>query len=140
MPQSLMAGGNIPPARFVTATTPNRTVIVSLSAAIPFGISKLATHNVPGTIGGVAIDDGFLAIAGMPVGVFVQGDSEDGHDIWLELDGTVAYGDFLKPGSNNDGKGITASADGDWYGARALAPGVAGQIIKVQVMIGCRGA
>ncbi len=135
MPQSFMAGGNIPPARFVTPSTPNRTVLVSASGDICIGISKLATHNVPGTIGGVAIDDGYLAIAGMPVAIFLQGDSEDGHDIWLELDGTVAFGDFLKPGTNNDGKGITAGAT-TFYGARALAPGIAGQIIKVQVITG----
>ncbi len=85
----------------------------------------------------MAIDDGYAAIAGMSITVFLQGDSEDGHDIWLELDGTVAYGDFLKPGTGNDGKGITAGAT-TFYGARALAAGVAGQIIRVQVITGYR--
>lgn len=140
MPQSFVFGGNVAPCRFVTQTTPNRTVIVASSGNPVIGITAKHTHNVPGTIGGVAVDDGFAGISGMPASVYVQGDSEDGHDIWLELDGTVAFGDFLKPGTNNDGKGITASSDGDQYGARAMAAGVAGQMIKVQVMIGYRGA
>ena len=140
MPQSFVFGGNVAPSRFVTQTTPNRTVIVASSGNPVIGITGKATHNVPGTIGGVAVDDGFAGVNGMSAPVFVQGDSEDGHDIWIELDGTVAWGDLLKPGTNNDGKAITAGTDGDFYGARAMAAGVAGQLIKCQVMIGIRGA
>lgn len=137
MPFSFIAGGNIPPCRFVTPTTAKNTVLVSSSGDVCIGISGKGSHNVPGTIGGVAVDDGYVAIAGMSVPVYVQEDSGRGQDIWLELDGTVANGDFLKPGTGNDGKGITAGAT-TFYGARALEPGTAGQIIKVQVITGYR--
>lgn len=138
MAKGFVAAGNVPPCRFVTmSTTVDHAVVVSASGDICCGISGKGVHNVPGTIGGVAVDDGYAAISGMSCPVFLQGDSEDGHDIWLELDGTVTQGDFLKPGTGNDGKGITAGAT-TFYGARALSSGVAGQLILVQVITGYR--
>lgn len=136
----LVAGGNIPPARFVTLSGNNNTVVVSASGDACFGISANYTHNVPGTIGGVAIDDGYAAISGMGITVYDQSDSERGQPIFVELGGTVSIGNFLKPGAANDGKAIATTADGDFYGARALESGVSGQLIKVQVITGYRGA
>ncbi len=135
---SWIAGGNIAPSRFVKpSTTAPHTVLQCTTTDKPVGISMKGTHNVPGTIGGVAIDDGYAAVAGMSIGVFDQADSEKGQFIDLELGGTVTAGDFLKP--DTDGKGVVASADGDWYGARTFVPGVAGQLIQVQVITGSRG-
>lgn len=133
-----VANGNITPSRFVTPSSLDRTVVQSGSGDKPIGISGKWTHNVPGTIGGVAVDDGYCAISGMSLTVFDQADSEHGQDIWLECGATVSYGDYLKPDSS--GRGITAGSDGDFYGARALSAGTVGQLIKVQVIMGSRGA
>lgn len=139
MAQSWIAGGNIAPSRFVKAsTTANQTALQAGSGDVPVGISQKGTHNLPGTIGGVTIDDGYAAIAGMSVGVFDASDTAKGQFIDLELGGTVTAGDFLKPDTN--GKGVTAGSDGDWYGAKTNRSGVAGQLIQVQVILGCRGA
>lgn len=139
MAQSWIAGGNIAPSRFVKpSTTANQTVVQAGAGDIVCGISQKGTHNVPGTIGGVAVDDGYAAVAGMSVGVFDQSDTARGQFIDLELGGTVTAGDYLK--SDVNGKGVTATADGDYYGARTNRSGVAGQLIQVQVITGYRGA
>lgn len=141
---SWIAGGNIAPSRFVKAsTTANNTALQATDGSASHGdpvvgISQKGTHNVPGTIGGVAIDDGYAAIAGMSVGVYDQADSEKGQFIDLELGGTVAAGDYLKSDAN--GKGVTSSTDGDYYGARTFVAGVAGQLVRVQIITGMRGA
>lgn len=137
MAQGFIAGGNISPSRFVKATTPNRTVVQCSGATdLIIGISGIGTHNLPGTIGGVAIDDGYHAISGLPCEVFLPEDSARGQIILLELGGTVAWGDTLT--SDGSGKGITTVTDANWYGARALSSGVSGQLIKVQVITGMR--
>ncbi len=133
MAQGFIAGGNIPPSRFVKATTTNRTVILCTAATDNIiGISGIGTHNLPGTIGGVAIDDGYHAISGLPCEVFLPEDSALGQIILLELGGTVSWGDTLT--SDTVGKGITTVTDANFVGARALASGVSGQLIKVQVI------
>jgi hypothetical protein len=72
----------------------------------------------------------------MPCEVFLPADSDHGPPIYLELGGTVAFGDTLT--SDSSGKGITTVTDANFYGARALSSGVAGQLIKVQVITGMR--
>ncbi len=137
MAQGFIAGGNISPSRFVKATTPNRTVVQCTAATDNIiGISGPDTHLVGGTIGGVTLDDGFHAVSGLPCQVFLPEDSDKGQLIMLELGGTVAWGDTLT--SDGSGKGITTVTDANFYGARALSSGVAGQLIHVQVITGMR--
>lgn len=54
----------------------------------------------------------------------------------LKLGGTVARGDYLKSDAN--GFGVVASADKDKYGAKAMASGVSGDVIPVEVIHGER--
>lgn len=133
MSSSFLAGGNIPPSRFVSlSTTLDRTLVLSASGDLPVGISQLGTHLVPA----LGIDDGYAAVAGENVRVYTQDDEE----AWLELSGTVAPGDLIKPDLSGNGTGIKSSADGDNYGARAYTNGVSGQIVKVKPLTGQRGA
>jgi len=132
MSHSFVAGGNIAPSRFVSlSTSSDRTVVQSGSGdTTVIGISQIGTHLTPL----LSLDDGFAAVAGENVKVY---EPED-HEGWLELGGTVASGDFLKPDAN--GKGVTASSDGDFYGAKAIQAGTVGQIVKVKPLLGFRGA
>ena len=52
----------------------------------------------------------------------------------ITIAGTVTRGEYIKTDAN--GKGVACSADGDFYGARAMASGVTGDIIPVEVMVG----
>ena len=52
----------------------------------------------------------------------------------VTLGGTVARGDFIKTDVN--GKGVVANVLTDVYGARAMASGVVGDIIPVEVIYG----
>jgi len=52
----------------------------------------------------------------------------------LTLGGTVTRGKFLK--SDSAGKGVQVTAEGDLYGAMAMASGVSGDVIPVEVMNG----
>lgn len=128
---SFVANGNIGPCRFVKQdTTTDGRVLQCGSGDQPFGISQKATHLIALSGGGFSTDDGFAATAGLELQVFGQGHM----NVYLELGGTVANGDFLKPDAN--GKGVTAGTDKDKYGARALAAGTSGKLIPVEVVIG----
>ncbi len=134
MAGSYVAGGNILPSVFVSqSVTLNRTVTASQSAdQTVIGISGMSTH-LPPLLG---LDDTFHAIAGMNCQVFGPGDEL----AYLTVgSAAVTVGDFLKPDAGNLGKAITASADGDFYGAKALDSGAVGQIIAVKPMLGFRG-
>ncbi len=137
MAQGFIAAGNIPPMRFVIASsTSNRAVVLATSNSLVIGVSGSDTHNLPGTVGGVAIDDGYHAISGLPCLVYLPEDTDKGQPIYIELGGTVAWGDLLEASTN--GVAVTSSSAGHFYGARALTSGVSGQFIKVQVITGTR--
>lgn len=128
MSSSFVAGGNIGIAVFVTlSATLDRTITQSASGDKPIGIAQTGTHLIPA----LGIDDGFSAIAGENVHVATKDDDE----AFLQLGGTVASNDFLKPDGSGNGTGITATT-GNFYGARALTAGTSGQLIKVQPAFG----
>lgn len=129
MSSSFVAGGNIPPSRFVSqSSTLNRTVTVSASGDKPIGISQIGTHLTPL----LTLDDGYAAVAGENLQIYTKDDEE----AWLELGvGGCAPGDFLKPDAAGTGKGIAATT-GAFYGARALVNGIEGQVVKVQPAFG----
>lgn len=135
MSHSFISGGNIPPCRFVSqtaVTASNRVVTLSASGDLPIGISAKHTH-LPPLLG---LNDGYVAISGMSVGVHTTPDEE----AWLELGGTVVPGDLIKPDTGGAGKGVVASSDANNYGARALSGGVSGQIVKVKLQFGQRAS
>lgn len=128
---SRVANGTILPSRFVKLdTTANGKVLAAGASDVPWGISQPGTRRTPYG----ALDDGNAAIAGDNLNIYGLGETM----VLLELGGTVTVGDFLKPSTN--GVGITASADGDIYGAKALRSGVSGELIPVEVIYGFRGA
>lgn len=116
------AGGNILPARFVMhSTAADWTVLEATSGALTCGVSPRSTHTAPLS----GLDDGYAAVSGESVRIFVEGEV-----CGLELGGTVTAGERLKATTN--GKGIAATA-GATYGAVALQAGVSGEIIEVRV-------
>ena len=131
---SFIAGGNITPGAFVTqSTSTDRTVSASASGDKPIGVAWYSTHLTPL----LGLNDGYVAVAGEQVRVQIL----DGEEGWIQV-GTsaVAAGDFLKPDASGTGTAITASSDGDYYGARALTAGAVGQLIKCVLSPGFRGA
>jgi len=135
-----VANGNIPPSVFVkidaTLSTPNlgNAVIVAGSGDSPIGISQKGTRYtpLPNAGGQATLDNGYAAIAGQDIGVFLMGSE----GVPLLLGGNVTAGDWLKPNTTGDGTGITTTTPGDHYGARATMSGLAGQIIDVQMVAG----
>lgn len=126
MSQSMMAGGNVAPSRFVKLDTTYPGYVTAAGAGDrPYGVSQPGTRQPP--IEG--LDDGYAGVQGVnSIEVFTAEDQ-----CWLEVGAAVSVGDYLKPSTN--GVGITASADGDIYGAIALAPATAsGQLIRVRVL------
>jgi hypothetical protein len=123
---SKLCNGNVAPSRFVKedSSTTAGFVLAAGATDTPFGISQEGVMFPP--MGG--LDNGFAGIQnGPPISVYINGS-----ECWLELGGTVSYGDFLKPSTN--GVGVTASSDGDIYGAMAEESGVSGNLIRVRVV------
>ena len=132
MSHSFVAGGNITPAAFVTqSATQERVVTTSVLADKPIGIAQGGTHFTPL----LTLDDGYAAVAGGTVHVWTKDDPE----AWITV-GAVAItpGMLLKPDAN--GLAIVAATDGDFYGCRALEGGQPGQLVKVEMIMGMRGA
>jgi len=126
------AGGNIAPSRFVKrSATADAQFLQAGTGDRVAGISGVGTRYPPYA----NLDDGFLAVAGENVHVYIPGEDLEAQ---LELGGTVAAGDYLK--SDTNGKGVTAAVDGDEVGGRALMAGTSGQIITVQPLALMRGA
>lgn len=125
--QSFVADGNIYPSRFVklTAASADGRVLACGAGERAYGISQKSTRRVP-----YVDSSGYAAQVGEPIKVY----DRPGEKCALELGGTVARGDFLKSDAN--GKGVTASADQDDYGAIALDSGVAGELIAVERAVG----
>ena len=125
-----IADGNIKPMRFVKAqTTKDNRVLQAGSGDKPIGISQPQERNPPWS----SLQDGYAAAQDETLRVFGLQEV-----CWLVCGGTVTAGDYLKP--DTDGKGVTSSSDGDLYGAQALESGTTGQQIRVQVLLGMRGA
>lgn len=127
---SMVAGGNIAPARFVKqSTTADHKCLLAGANAVPIGISQRGTRNTPYS----SLDDGYAAIDGENIQIHGLGDTAI-----LECGGTVAAGDRLK--ADASGKGVACtSASGDNYGAIASEAGTDGKLIEVQVQIGTWG-
>ncbi len=124
MQLSLKANGNVPPARFVKPdTSGDGLVLVAGAGERCLGISQPGTRRTPYS----GLDDGFAAIAGEDLQVFGVGERP-----MLELGGTVAFGDRLKSGAL--GVGVVTTTNLDEWGAIALAAGVSGQLIQVEVV------
>ena len=122
---SRKANGNIAPSRFVkTDTTGDGLALQAGAGDKILGVSQAGTRRTP--YGG--LDDGFAAIAGEDLEVFVQGE----HNVMLELGGTVVAGDRLKSDAN--GKGITTTTTGDEMGAATDVAGTSGQVIPVRMI------
>src|SRR5262252_3811973 len=126
------AGGDIYPMRFVTIdlTIPNSFRVVQATAGTgshgdpPYGISQEGQRRidyVAGTDSRAAALGEDLNIHGAPA-----------KDVLLMVNGTVTQGDHLK--SDSTGMGVSTTTAGDWIGAIAMANGVAGQAIPVQVV------
>lgn len=123
-----LAGGTIMPFRFVRLSSPFTVIQATGLTDRIIGISQPGTRQAPGTGG-----SGEAALAGEPINVF-----GDGEEALLELGGTVAVGDYLR--SDASGRGValtfTSGAGTAHFGARALEPGVSGEIRRVLVHTG----
>lgn len=121
-----VAGGNIHAAAFVKkSTTADNTILEATAGSKTFGIITKATDRPPFP----GLDTVYAAQLGESVRVHLEGEVCD-----LQISGTVAADDFLKPTTN--GYGITTTTDKDWYGAQAIRAGVSGDIIQVYVKSG----
>jgi hypothetical protein len=118
-----VAGGNIPPSRFVKMSAAN-TVVLCGAGELPIGISQRGTRNTPYS----SLDDGYAAIAGESLQVYGLNET-----CVLELGGTIAATDVIKSDAN--GKGV-AAGNGDKYGAMASQPGTSGKLSEVLVAFG----
>ncbi len=123
---SKVANGNIPPCRFVKLdTSAADKVLVCGAGESPYGVSGPGVRNVPGDIG---LDDGYHAIAGHNCLVF--GPPEK--DVLLEAGGTITIGALLKSGAA--GVAVATVTNLDIVGAIAMQAGVAGDLIRVQLI------
>lgn len=120
--------GNVVASTFVKLDASNTALVLAAgSGDQPYGIAGPYTRRI-------ALDDydtNYIGIAGDPA-ILIYGPGDPG--VFLRLGGTVAHGDFLKPDAS--GYGVKADTDKDKYGARALAAGVSGELVPVEVVIG----
>lgn len=124
--------GNIKPNTFVKLDTSNTALVLQAGAGERvFGIAGSGTRRI--ALDGYDTD--YIGIAGDPA-IPIHGPADPG--VLLRLGGTVTHGDLLK--SDGSGYGVVADTDKDDYGARALASGVSGELIPVEVLIGERSS
>lgn len=132
MPETRSSGGiaegTIRPARFVKAGTDEGGILEADAGELTLGVSFRETRRSQ-----YVDSSGDLAQSGEPLSYYTAG-----AECFLEIAATVTHGALLK--SDADGKGTPTTADGDIYGARALADGAAGEYIPVEVMTGYRAA
>lgn len=133
-PYSLKANGNINPCVFITIDVGTDNAALQCTATTganqPIGISGQGAESPP--IDGAAT---YHATAGNPVNEWYG----PGAECLLTLGtGGCTRLDLLKPDAS--GQGVTSSVDGDFYGARALESGAAGEKVHVVVICGFRGA
>ena len=124
------AGGTIRTYRFLKLdTSANATVLEANAGEITIGISPEGAQDapIPGASANAAEDGDHLYY------------HQNGNEALLEIgSGGCTAGDFLK--SDADGKGVTSSSDGEWYGAIAFETAAAGEKARVLVQAGYRGA
>lgn len=125
-----VAEGTIRPCRFVKAGTDEGRVLEADAGEMALGISFKGTRRSDYVDTTAA--PGILANSGEPLSWYTAGSR-----CQLEIAGTIAFGGLIK--SDADGKGVASSSDGEIYGARALADGVSGEVIPVEVITGIRG-
>jgi hypothetical protein len=126
------ANGTIAPAVFVKMdTSADAMALQSTAGARIIGISQPGMKRAPGLPGS---DITIAAQQGDQIMIFGVGDV-----CLLTAGASFTRGDLLK--SDGSGFGLTASADGDNYGAFAIesASGI-NVLVRVQVLIGMRGA
>lgn len=124
-----VAGGNITPSRFVAQNTSYDSTVDNASVAGQrcLGVSQVGTRKAPGT----GADDGYAAIAGEPVQVFLPGDVAP----IMCGSGGVTRGQLIKTDAN--GKAVAASITGQslqWVHAQALESGADGEIVNFLVL------
>jgi len=129
---NFIATGTIAPFRFVVLDTTSANLFSVLQAngnqGTIIGISQPGTHDAPGT-SGAGTD---AADSGETLTVFGPGDV-----CLLELGtGGVTAGDFVAPDTNGKGVTVTAAATVQYIGAKALETGVAGDRVRVVVVLG----
>lgn len=119
---SLMATGDVNPSRFITLTAgADHVCSQSTTGDLPIGISQEYAHYAPYGSNSTLAASSAQSIAFYGVGEYCL----------LELGGTVANGDPLKPDSS--GKGVVGTVGSDKIGARATEAGVSGTLIRVLV-------
>ena len=126
-PISLIAGGDVRPARFVKlSTAADFTVLEADANERTYGISIDAYQDAPIP----SNTNGYAASAGQSLRMYGIGD-----ECTLTLgSGGATRGDKLK--SDADGKGVAAATTGatmQWVGAEALESGLEGEKIKVRI-------
>lgn len=126
MSRSYLANGNIYPSRFVKLDSSGEGYVLQAGAGdTPVGVSQAGTRLPP--IEGY--DDGYAAVQNVEAVLVYEATDE----CWLEVGAAVSNGDLLKP--STDGVAITASSDGNIYGAQALQDATAAnQLIRVKVL------
>lgn len=124
-----VAGGNITPSRFVAQNTSYDSTVDNASSANQrcLGVSQTGTRKAPGT----GADDGYAAVAGEPVQVYMPGEVAP-----LQIgSGGVTRGQLIK--TDASGNGVAAATTGQnlqWVHAQALESGASGEIINVLVL------
>lgn len=127
-----MASGNIGVSLFVGISGDFKVAQTVANGKI-CGVSQEGTRRFPSS--GASSTDILAAIANEQVGVFGNGHS----NIFLTLGGTVVAGNWLKSDAN--GAGVACTNTGatplasENAGAVALQGGVAGDKIRIQVLI-----
>ena len=126
---SKLPGGDIEASSFVKLDSSNTGRVLQCAAGeTVYGISQPATRRIALD----SYDSSLCGALGDPA-INIYGPTSD-TGVLLRLGGTVANGDYIKAGTS--GFGVKATTDKDAYGARALAAGVAGDLIPVEVVIG----
>lgn len=124
---SKVPGGDIAFSSFVKLDPSNTgQVLQAGSGDQVFGIAGPYSRRIALD----SYDSGLIGKAGDPA-ILIYGPGDPG--VPLQLGGTVSNGDYLKPDAS--GFGVVGNTDKDPVGARALASGVAGDTIPVEVVI-----
>lgn len=123
--RSIFANGNIKPwTAIMLDTSVDNKAIQATANAQCLGIAQKGTRNAPWT----PLDDGFCAIAGEMFEYYADGEE----NVPALLGGTVTTERRLKSDAN--GALIAITTDGDFQIAIARATGVAGDVIRVDVV------
>lgn len=129
LPETYVANGNISPCRFTKVDSSIAKGVVQAGANDAVnGISQEAWASAPVP----ANTTGYAGTAGLPMGVYTLGSI-----CLLELGtGGATAGGYLK--ADASGKGVAVATTGTTkqsFGAQALETGLAGEFIRVRVVI-----